>query len=425
MLSKIIENPESHVAFLDAIQLDLISAPATVTAKAEAEIERVRNLTRADWEERRSAIQDFIVSFSNAVGAGDATYNENYNVAGANADRTPTDSEYEILFALNDLLSEIDQMIYEKFGEETETATTLDYVAGLANASGIAFKMPISKYPVPFPYGATLEQLAATYLGDPDRWHEIATLNGLREPYVDEVGFDVSVVGSGEGNRLPVSSSDNLYIYQTVWISATGVSRTKRHILNVSESNGYVVLTLDGDPDLSMFSADNNAVLYAFLPDTINSQMMIYIPSDAAPMATDDDVMIPTSDKFDALINVAGTDLLLTSENDLVITPDGDGRWAYGLNHLVQRVRIMLSTLRGSLLRHPDFGLPVKVGTSIADLSMKDLKKMVSNIFADDPAFASVNNISIVQSGPSLNIALGVQIKGIDQPIAVAVKVLK
>jgi hypothetical protein len=425
MLDKYIENPEANADLLDCLKLDSVRAPSSVNIKAEAEAQRVRNFTRADWEERRAIIQDFIVSFSNAVGAGDDSFNENYSVAATNADRTPTDDEYEALFAFNDLLSEIDQIIYEKYGEQTETTSSLDYVAGLASASGVAFQKPISKFPVPFPYGSTLEQLASIYLGDPDRWHEIATLNGLRDPYVDEVGFDVKLTGNGEGNRLPVESAENLQLNQTVWVSAPAVQRTKRHILDISETNGYVVLTLDGDSDLALYSAANGAVLHAFLPDTVNSQMVIYIPSMETPASDDDELPIPTSDKYDSLINVAGVDLLLTNENDLVITPDGDGRWAFGLNHLVQRVRVVFGTPRGSLIRHPSFGVPVEVGKSVADLSMRDLKKAVGTLFSGDPAFNSVSNISVVQTGPALNIALGLEVVGVEQPIAVAVKALR
>ena len=56
----------------------------------------------------------------------------------------------------------------------------IEAVAGLARASGIAFTVPTSKFAVPFPYGMTLEMLAAQYLGSRDRWMEIAALNGLR-----------------------------------------------------------------------------------------------------------------------------------------------------------------------------------------------------------------------------------------------------
>ena len=64
-----------------------------------------------------------------------------------------------------------------------------EFVSALAATSDIAFTIPNSKIQVPVPFGLTMEQIAMRYLGDPQLWLEIATLNDLREPYIDENGF--------------------------------------------------------------------------------------------------------------------------------------------------------------------------------------------------------------------------------------------
>jgi hypothetical protein len=53
--------------------------------------------------------------------------------------------------------------------------------------------------------------------------------------------------------------------------------------------------------------------LHAYLPDTVNSQMLISIPDDAQP--TDPDLKLksmPGLDEFQNYIDVGGVDLLLT-----------------------------------------------------------------------------------------------------------------
>jgi hypothetical protein len=90
--------------------------------------------------------------------------------------------------------------------------TALAFWQGQAALSNINFTKPDSKIAVPFPYKITLEQLSATYLGSPERWIEIAALNGLQAPYVDEEGFSYKLTANGSANQITIGSADNLYI---------------------------------------------------------------------------------------------------------------------------------------------------------------------------------------------------------------------
>jgi hypothetical protein len=298
-------------------------------------------------------------------------------------------------------------------------------MAGLASRSGIAFQIPKSKFSVPYPYGVTIEQLATRYLGDPDRWIEIVALNGLRAPYVDEEGFDLPLLTDGRGNEVQVADSSLLFVGQMVWLSSTTTSRTSRRITKIKKlTSTQSILTLDGDPDLERFSTLAQASLHAFLPDTVNSMMTIYIPSDSNPGDQDYKTKaIPGLNTFDPFLTAGGVDLLLTESGDLAITPDGDCRLAVGLANIVQIARTRLSVQQGTLNRHPQFGLAIKAGMSTADVDAKTLLESTKTLFADDPMFTGVKGATVVKKGNATTIALQVGIQGVSQFIPISFNV--
>jgi hypothetical protein len=418
----IFDKPEENFEAMEKIKPSELNISPAIQKKILEEKRRIRELGRLDFEKARDQFVEFQADFADAVGAGSDSYNRTYDRPTVVANKTPTQDDYDALFALNQVILEMNRLAASS--DVDQSLSTIEAVAGMASASGIAFTIPTSKYAVPFPYGITLEQLAAQYLGDPNRWHEIVALNGLRQPYIDEVGFDLPLLVNGIENQITVSDASNLYVGQPVWISATNTSRTKRRITKIERVAGTAILTLDGDPDLDRFSTLAQASLHAFLPDTVNSQMLIYIPSDEEPEEEDFRTKsIPGVDEFDQLINVGGIDLLLTQNGDLAITPDGDCRLAIGLTNLVQRVRTALGTPKGSLIHHPEYGLGIVPGISTADVDATQLLTSLQDMFRNEPAFTGVSSVAISKSGPGLRIAMSVGIAGANQTIPVTVDI--
>lgn len=413
----VFRHPEDHYAFFAGIKPAQVNLPPKAVRSIVREREQVRQLKRLDFEQFRDSAVQVMADFADAIGAGNATYDRTFHRAGRTTSKTPTPADFQIVFALNRVVMELNRLAAS--GTVDQRLRSVDFVAGLAAQSGIAFTIPRSKFAVPYPYGVTLEQVAQRYLGDPDRWIEIATLNGLRAPYVDEEGFDLLLQTNGFENQVTIADSSELYIGQPVWISAADVSRTMRHITKIERlSVSTSVITLDGEPDLGRFHTNQSAVLHAFLPNTVNSMQMIYIPSDEEPADADYQTKdVPSLDVFDELLNTAGFDLLLTSSNDLAVTPDGDCRLAVGLANVIQTARIRLSVPQGMLHRHPEFGLPIKIGESVADLDAKALLKAAQNLFNDDPVFTGVQSASVRITGPAAQIAMTVGIRGQQQVI--------
>lgn len=423
VLDAIFANPSSEDAqqLLSQIKLGSLELPTALQTQIATELNRVRAFTSDDFELMRAQVLANMVSIGDTMGASDANYDSTYQNVHASTIRTPNGEDFDVLFAINDLLDTLNEL---SSNQPSPQFSTLDYIAGAATSSGIAFQVPVSKYAVPYPYDHTLEELANKYLGDPDRWLEIAALNGLREPYVDEIGFQVSLTANGKLSTVFIGDATNLRIGQPVWIQSDFIAREKRHILSIDTiSPGNIILTLDGDADLAKYQISAHAYVQAFLPDTVNSQQLIYIPSQTVVPDNSKLTQIPGVDAFDDLLELGGIDLLLTTTNDLAITNDGDCKLAFGLQALIQRAKVALGTPQGSLIRHPNFGLPLKVGQSVADLDLKQLKSAVTNLFSDDPAFSGVINTSISQTGGVVQIGIGLQVAGQDLPISLTVQV--
>ena len=422
--NKALENPEDNPEEMEAIRPSELNLPPTVLAAIEAERERVREMERLDFETMRDNLVEFQAILADTVGAGSEEYNAIYGRTAAIQKKTTSEADFEALYALNSAITQLNRLAASG-NINQEVTTTMEVMAGMASASGIAFQVPVSKIPVPFPYGSTLEHLALQYLGTPDRWHEIAALNGLRAPYVDEIGFSMFLLTCGKGNEVMVGNSDNLRMGQTVWISSSNAPRTKRRILNIDRRNpNGIVLTLDGDPDMEQYDTHAQAKLETFLPDTVNSQMMLYIPSDIEVEEEDwRTKSIPGVNEYDQIIAAGGVDLLLTQDGDLAITPDGDCKLALGVANIIQRIRTAMATPRGALLHHPEYGLGVYPGISTADADAKEVKAQLEAMFRSDPAFAGVSDVLIQKSGPTLRISMSISIAGASQIIPVTVDI--
>lgn len=402
---------------LSSTEVGSLPLPLGTKDKIDQAVAKARSQTRSDFEKSLQAVQDYADKYAKAVNAAGTTDSA--------IKRSPNEDDYNILFALNNAAMALSKLVVLS-SQETAKEDAIAYVAGLATRSGIAFQQPVAKIAVPFPYGSTLEQIAARYLGDAKRWHEIAALNGLRSPYVDEEGFEIPLISNGKDSQVVVEAATNLYVGQPVTLSATNTPRTARRITKIDTIGPQMSLIhLSGADDLGRYTVMGDATLHAYLPNTVNSQMQIYIPSTDTPaerLLTSK--TIPGVDEFDPMINAGGVDLLLTPSGDLAITQDGDCKLAVGLTNLVQRVRIALGTPRGTLPQHPDFGLGLRPGTSTADLTASELLEATKGMFNNDPAFTGVYSASVVKKGPTLSLSVSVGIAGQDivLPISVDVK---
>lgn len=413
-VATVLNNPNANVDLLDQVPTSQLSLNTAQQNKLNKVLSNT-TLTVTQLNNNANTIQSLATNLADYFGAGDATYNTLFNL-------TPPSTQVQPMsinqFLILDTLYEFVQGIYHLTATTQITdlsiINSLNYVAGLASQSNIPFDVPTTKIYVPVPFGSTMEAIAARYLGDATRWIEIATLNNLEEPYIDESGFQLPLLSNAIGRQVIVTSDQNLYLGQTVTLKAAGQVSVSLQIINITPlpNGSSYLITLNGEPDLGNFTTTNLAYLQAYLPNTTNSQQKIFIPSDLPPPIYPGQLNIlpPGIAASDPLTGLSGVDLLLTDSGDLALNSYGDFMISYGLTNLIQALRILFTTVLNTFLIHPEYGLGVRPGTSISDLNIQQLFEQINSQVTQDPRFAAVTGLQIQANPPNLIISLGVSL---------------
>src|SRR5690606_33345440 len=152
---------------------------------------------------------------------------------------TITDANY--MLTVQEGIKSVDYILANYFANEA----AIDPFA-LARANADNPDINIDQYSsgrlVKLEYGEDLQSLAYKHLGDADRWIDIAIANGLKPPYLDEVGERIPLIANGDGNQINLSGTDingnlnidKLYINQVIFIkSDIEVSADQRKIINL------------------------------------------------------------------------------------------------------------------------------------------------------------------------------------------------
>lgn len=411
--NNIFSNPEKNFTLMDQVPVFSLSLTNAQQAAIDQAIDDARQTTVATLKQYRAQIQTLALQLSNSFGTGNSFYSKVYNLpAPTTRIQAVTLDEYDVLKALYDVMQSYDILTATTQIDDQNITTNMDYVAGLADLAGIPFTNDTSKILAPVPFGLTIEGIAARYLGDPQRWIEIATLNALRDPYIDENGFQYPLLSNATGRQITVGSNENLYLGQRVLIQSSTQVPSARVILGIDQlSETSFLLTLDGLPNLDNFVIADKAYLQAYLPGTVNSQQKIWIPSDL-PVPNDPNIIPPASTSGDPLTGLSKVDWLLTDGGDVAVNNYGDFRYASGITNLIQALKIKVGTKKGKVITHPEFGLGISVGMMNSDFTVQDLYNSLAKLVEEDPRFQGLDNLQISVDGPTMNINMGVLLAG-------------
>jgi hypothetical protein len=412
--NNIYSNSNANFDLLDSVPVNSLTLSAAQQNAVALVIEEAQQTTVSQLRQYRQTILGLALQLSNSFGAGDAYYNKVYGLPPPTPRIQPmTLDEYDILAAMYEAIQAYDLLTATTEIDDNRIQSNMDYVAGLADLSGMTFNDDTAKILVPVPFGLSVEQISARYLQDPQRWLEIVTLNNLREPYIDENGFQVPLLSNASGREIAIGSIQDLYVGQRVIVQSATQQPSPRVILGIDTlSSTSFLITLDGIANLDNFVIADQAYLQAYLPGTVNSQQKIFVPS-TLPVPNDPNIVVPQATLSDPLTGLSKVDLLLTDSGDLAVNNFGDFRFAYGMTNIIQALKIKIGTQAGKILLHPEFGLGIKAGVMTSDFDPKDTFESMNKLIQQDPRFAGINTLEINLRGPELSLNMAVALSGI------------
>lgn len=395
--------------FYDQIPIDSLQLDQKSKSAINAKVEAVRNLTLYDIMERRKKLELFSKTFSDL-----ATKDKRLNL-----------NDVLLSSQINSLIIVCDVLInYFKNQPKNASNDYYSYYVDYAVSNGLALNKAKSKFFVPFPAGSTLESLAHQYLGNSVKWMEIAALNGLKAPYIDEDGFDLKLKSNGNQSTALLSTKENLYVGQVVEIFSDVLKPKKIKITEITEfSKTEFLVSFEGSLDLSVYKTQDNAKIHAYLPNTVNSDMLIAIPSKVSPINKNQVNLGPGLDQLSSIAQTSKIDFLLSTGGDLIITPNGNIKRAKGFTNLSQAAKIKLLTKQGSMLHRPNFGNPLQDGISIANFNAKKYLSQLNQTFGQDQRFTGILFSNVLVKGPAVDVTLliGTSNAGINLPITTTV----
>jgi hypothetical protein len=400
----------------------------------------VSQYTRNDFLALQENIATYRDTQADIVGLTDSTYNSTYNRSAITAQTIAQVQDVEYLETLQASIQTIDFILSNLFAVDT-AVDPFAIARANANNPDINIGQYSSGQLVRFEYGDDLESLAYRYLGDPNRWIDIAIANGLQPPYIDEIGQNVPLQANGSGNQINIAATDSagndnsqkFYVNQTIFLQSLAQPfPDQRNIqsIDIIQATGDLVITVDGKNNLSQYTTAANASVLVYAPHTINSALFILIPSQN-PLPNDRQETVPWFlAKSAEDERRMGIDLLLGKNDDLIFTPNNDLSLSYGLENASQAMKLKVVTELGELRYHNGFGLVNVIGNKNNSISIT--KTAITNSLvtqvSQDSRFDRIESLSVDavagSTGPSvIVISMTVRLAGGSQVIPISFSV--
>jgi hypothetical protein len=425
-------NPFSRTGILNTYyavweNIDLASIPLTKeeTSIASNKVARIRRFIKTDFLRIRDSLAAGRDEISDTVGLSDADYNDTFDRSSTPQLRVARIKDITDMQNFQQAIASIDYILANTASLSTTSIDPFALARANANNPDVNIQTGLSGTLVRMFYGDSLQSLAARYLGDPERWIEIAIANGLKPPYIDEIGQAIPIISNGSDSQLNLAKLDvdgmpnieKLYVNQIVFLqSATVKFPDQRTILSIKEIpiSGEIVIELSGEPNMNTYQTIDNAYVRVFKPNTINSNFLVTLPQpDPVQNSSTKETPFFLAAKSEDEKR-SGVDLLLNIDNDLVFTASGDFQLSYGLANAMQAMQLKMMSERGQSTRHPNYGLPAIIGTKMNDTSViKDaLVTGINDLVNADSRFSRIETLDVTVSQGSAIISLVVRLAG-------------
>ncbi len=383
----------------------------------------LQSYAKKDFLQIKKILRDYRDTLADTMGLNDADYDAVYGRAPVRQQEdTASSADFNLMLTVEQQLSTVDFVLANLFAIDT----ALDPFA-LARLNANNPEIDIGKYGsgrlVKLHSGENLPSLANRILGNPDKWIDIAIANGLKEPYVDEIGVQLFFSTNGSGNQINLAPRDpsgteninRFFINQPILISSTILPFPSQRIITGIKQipvSGEIILTVSGESNLSLYLSVDNASIRVFKPNTINSSQYILIPSEQ-PLSNTRVDEIPwflaggANDEKNTKI-----DLAIDENGALLSTASGDMAMSYGLDNAIQAIRAKMLTELGSNSRHPGYGLINVVGTMTnqAEEVRAVLVKSINQQIEQDARFDKVQSLSVVRNSNTTAVAYDIEL---------------
>lgn len=388
-------------------------------------LNKIQRYIKTDFINIRKNLADARDELADVIGTSDVDYNNVFQRSSVRTLRSARIRDINVMQTLQSGIGAIDFILANSNSLTTTTVDPFALARANANNPDIDIQTNRSGKLVRMFFGDSLESLAYRYMGDADKWIEIAIANGLKPPYIDEIGEAIPFLSNGSGNQINIGAIDvngnrnreKFYINQAVFLQSDTVRfPDQRTIINIREIpiSGELVIELNGEQPLDVYLINENANIRVFKPNTINSNFLVLIPQPQQPnsAAPNEVPFFLSSKKEDE--RAAGIDLAINDDADLVFTSSGDLQLSFGLANAIQAVQLKMISEKGQNPRHPGFGLPVVQGTkgNNAVQTRQVLVTGINQLIDADSRFDRIETLDVRVSLGTAQISLVVRMAG-------------
>lgn len=377
----------------------------------ENKIREVRSYTRGDFLNIRDQLEVERDQISDKVSSSDPDYNRVFNRSSQAGRVQIKNKDLNKMYQLQEAIKSVNFILANSFSLESSSIDPFALARQNANNPAIDIAAYSSGYLVKLNYGEDLQSLARRTLGNPDKWIDIAITNGLKPPYIDEVGQRLNLISNASGNQVNIGefdpenrfNIDKLFVGQIILLQSSSQSfPEQRNILNITQVpvSGEIIIELDGEADLDRYKISESAHIRVYKPNTINSSFYVVIPS-MDPIEegakTDTPWFLQGAGGIEKKQKI---DIALNDNGDIDFGATGDLQLSYGLTNSIQAIKLKLGIEAGELRRHPDFGLVPVQGFKNNDLNAvrQILTESIASMIAADERFAGIDQLDVAYS---------------------------
>lgn len=129
----------------------------------------------------------------------------------------------------------------------------------------------------------------------------------------------------------------------------------------------------------------------------------------------------PENEKLDEIVKSLGTDLKLSPDFDLQLTPTQDIALVSGTDNMAQAVLLKLSYEKGEVMRYPALGAGFEVGSKFVELTK--LRNGILDTLLQDPRIERLEELRLERNGSAVFVSFDLFIKRVDLPVPINIQI--